>query len=78
MTRGLIRLDFQFISIDPYIFVNGKGLIIGTWIDDLAITDYNLSDIKKFKTEFDKIFKIKNLKKLKKILNIKIRWNRPE
>jgi hypothetical protein len=72
MARGLIRLDFQSISADLCIFVNGKGLIIGTWIDDLIITGRNLSDIKKFKTEFGKIFKIKNLEKLKKILSIKI------
>jgi hypothetical protein len=31
-----------------------------------------LFDVKKFKTEFGNIFKIKNLKKLKKIFNIKI------
>jgi hypothetical protein len=37
----------------------------------------DLSVIKKFKENFGRIFKIKNLEEMKKILNIKIIRNRP-
>jgi hypothetical protein len=40
-------------------------------------TGPDLSVIKKFKENFERIFKIKNLEKIKKILNIKITRNRP-
>jgi hypothetical protein len=36
------------------------------------IIDPDLSAVKKFKENFERIFKIKNLRKMKKILNIKI------
>jgi hypothetical protein len=36
----------------------------------------DLSAIKKFKENFERIFKIKNLREIKKILNIKIIRNR--
>jgi hypothetical protein len=53
-------------------------MIIETWINDLAIIGPNLSKIIKFKKAFGEIFKIKNLEKIKKILNIKITRNRRE
>jgi hypothetical protein len=76
MARGLAKLGFQSIPADPCIFVNGKGLIIGTWVNDLAIAGRTLSDVEEFKTEFGNIFKIKDLGELKKILDIKIYRNR--
>jgi hypothetical protein len=36
------------------------------------IADLNLSAVKKFKKNFRRIFKIKDLREIKKILNIKI------
>ena len=60
------------ISINLYIFINGKEMIISTQINNLTIIDPDLNAIKKFKKNFKRIFKIKNLRKIKKILNIKI------
>ena len=42
----------------------------------LIIISHKQSDIKKFKKDFDEIFKTKNLKEIKKILNIKVTRNR--
>jgi len=53
-------------------------MIIGTWVDDLAIVGPNLSEIVEFKRAFGQIFKIKNLGEMKKILDIKITRNRRE
>jgi len=53
-------------------------MIIGTWVDDLAIAGPNLSEIVEFKRAFGQIFKIKDLGEMKKILGIKITRNRRE
>jgi hypothetical protein len=51
-------------------------MIIKTWINDLIIVGLNLFKIIKFKRAFGGIFKIKDLRKIKKIFNIKITRNR--
>jgi TnpA family transposase len=51
-------------------------MIINIWVNDLAIVRPDLSQVKKFKKDFEYIFKIKDLGEIKKILNIKITRNR--
>lgn len=78
LSEGLLQLGFQPTPADPCIFTNGKGIIIGTWVDDLAIAGPNLPEIIEFKRAFGQIFKIKDLGEMKKILGIKITRNRRE
>jgi hypothetical protein len=49
---------------------------MGIWVNDLTIVKCNLANIKEFKEAFRRIFKIKDLREIKKILRIKITYNR--
>ncbi len=46
------------------------------YIDNIIIVFKSLSNVKWFKHEFQYVFKVKNLRKMKKILNIQITCNR--
>ena len=49
-----------------------RNIILLVYVDDICIEARSLDQISWFKNEFNKIFKIKNLKKMKKILDIRI------
>ena len=46
------------------------------YVDDISIASKQLNKVLWFKSEFQKIFKIKNLREMKKILGINITCNR--
>ena len=46
------------------------------YVDDISIAFKQLNNVLWFKSEFQKIFKIKNLREMKKILGINITCNR--
>ena len=49
-----------------------KNIVFLVYVDDVFINVKFLEQVSWFKVEFDKIFKVKNLREIKKILNIKI------
>lgn len=76
LCSALRKLGFESIPSDPCIFVNHKGIVIGTWVDDLVIAGPNILDIKDFKEKLAEIFKIKDLGEIKKILGLKVTRDR--
>ena len=57
-----------------------RNITFLVYVDNVCVVVKSFEHINWFKNEFKKIFKVKNLKKMKKILNIKItrdrkRWN---
>ena len=70
-------LRFQRFSVDLYIFtIYIRGLIVGFYINNLIIAAKKFKNVLWFKNFFLSRYKIKDLKKYKKILSIKIRRNR--
>ena len=59
-----------------YIFINKKGLIINIQINNLIITIQTILQINIFKRNFAYIFYIKDLREIKRILNIRVTYNR--
>ena len=57
-------MGFQLTPSDPCIFINGKGMILDTQVNDLAIIAREPSIINDFKRDFARIFKIKDLEEI--------------
>ena len=79
LNNFLVRLGFVSSDADPciYIWKNGKNtVIVGVYVDDLAITGDTRKYIEWIKTEFEQRFKMKDMGPVKFILGIEIERNR--
>ena len=75
--KKLKKFDFEQCVVDFCMLrYKKRDIYLLVYVDDIAIVARTLDQIQWFKNEFNKIFKIKNLKKMKKILDIKITRNR--
>ena len=69
----LLKMSFEQTAIDFCMFRHKeREIILLLYVDDISVVVKSFEQIKWFKNEFQKKFKIKNLKKMKKILDIKI------
>ncbi len=74
---ALSELGFAQCAADPCLLIHGsKGIMLLLYVDDIVIVFKSLSNIKWFKHEFQCVFKVKNLREMKKILDIQITRNR--
>ncbi len=74
---ALSELDFAQCIADSCLLIHElKEIMLLLYIDDIIIIFKSLSNVKWFKHEFQYVFKVKNLKKMKKILDIQITCNR--
>ncbi len=73
----LSELDFaQCVANSCLLIHRSKKIMLLLYVDNIVIICKSLSNIKWFKHEFQCVFKVKNLKKMKKILDIQITCNR--
>ena len=71
--KELAKLGFRQCPADPCLLLNSdRGILLLVYVDDIGIATRSLNDVYWFKKEFAKIFKIKDLGEMKKILGIKI------
>ncbi len=74
---ALSELDFAQCAADSCLLIHkSKEIILLLYIDNIVIICKSLSNIKWFKHEFQCVFKVKNLRKMKRILDIQITCNR--
>ena len=73
----LSELNFAQCVADSCLLIHElKEIMLLLYINNIVIIFKSLSNIKWFKHEFQCVFKVKNLKKMKKILDIQITCNR--
>ena len=71
--KKLFKMSFEQTAIDFCMFRHKKrNITLFVYVDDVCVVVKSLEHINWFKNEFKKMFKVKNLKKMKKILDIKI------
>ncbi len=74
---ALSELDFAQCAANSCLLIHrSKEIMLLLYVDNIIIVCKSLSNIKWFKHEFQCVFKVKNLKKMKKILDIQITCNR--
>lgn len=75
--KELKKLGFIQSEADPCLLtLPSKKLIILVYVDDVTIAAPELSSIQWFKEEFGKVFKIKDLGEIQKILGVKVTRDR--
>ena len=73
----LLKFGFQQCPSDPCLLMHyGRGIMLLIYVDDISIASKELSQIQWFKDEFMKVFKVKDLGEIKKILGINITRDR--
>ena len=73
----MIKLSFQQCAADSCLLIHyQKKIMVLLYVDDISIAFKQLNNVLWFKSEFQKIFKIKDLREMKKILGINITCNR--
>ncbi len=74
---ALSELDFAQCVADSCLLIHkSKEIMLLLYIDNIVIICKSLNNIKWFKHEFQCVFKVKNLRKMKRILDIQITCNR--
>ena len=75
--KKLRKLEFEQTSADSCMLRHLKrNITLLIYVDDICIAASSKKQVKWFKSEFQKIFKVKNLRKMKKILDIRITRDR--
>jgi hypothetical protein len=72
-TLELQKLGFVQSDADPCLLTHpDENLILLVYVDDILIASKQIENINWFKTEFAKVFKIKDLGEVKKILGVQV------
>lgn len=75
--KELRKLDFEQTLFDSCMLRHStRNIMLLIYVDDICIAAHFIDQVKWFKNEFQKMFKVKNLKKMKKILDIRVTRDR--
>ena len=75
--KELKKLGFEQCAADPCMLRHKeRGIYLLIYVDDIAVAARTLDQVQWFKGEFSKVFKVKDLGEMKKILGIRITRNR--
>ena len=75
--QKLKKLNFeQMLSNSCFFRHSTRKIVLFVYVNDIDISARSLEQIEWFKKKFDKVFKIKNLREMKKIFDIRITRNR--
>ena len=75
--KALLKLGFIQTPADPCLLRHPeRDIILLVYVDDVSIAAKSMKNVDWFKKEFGKVFKIKDLGEMSKILGIKITRNR--
>ena len=69
----LQKLGFIQLDSDPCLLTHlDQGIILLVYVDNILLGAKKLEDIRWFIEEFSKVFKIKDLSEVKKILGVRV------
>ena|SRR5438034_9161012 len=68
----LRSLKFEQTLADISVFIHSCDIIVALYVDDMLILEKNLKKVKQVKNEIKKLYVIKNLNSISKILEIHV------
>lgn len=72
----LKKLGFKPITADPSVFINGRGLIIAVYVDDLLILGKGLTEIDAIKKKLKEFHPMTDGGLVSKLLGIRFKWGK--
>ncbi|BCR87868.1 uncharacterized protein ACHE_40432S [Aspergillus chevalieri] len=72
----LKKIGFKPITADPSVFINGRGLIIAVYVDDIVIFGKDANDIDVVKQKLKEFHPMTDSGLVKKLLGIRFTWGR--
>lgn len=70
----LEKLGFKPTTADTSVFINGRGLIIAVYVDDIIIFGKNVKDIETVKTKLKELHPMTDSGPVKKLLGMRFTW----
>ncbi|ODM15554.1 hypothetical protein SI65_09157 [Aspergillus cristatus] len=72
----LKKIDFKLITADPSVFMNGRGLIIAVYVDDIVIFGKDAKEIDVVKQRLKEFHPMTDSGLVKKLLGIRFTWGK--
>ncbi|ODM15243.1 hypothetical protein SI65_09184 [Aspergillus cristatus] len=72
----LKKIGFKPITADPSVFINGRGLIIAVYVDDIVIFGKDAKDIDVVKQKLKEFHPMTDSGLVRKLLGIRFTWGR--
>ena len=70
-------MGFRQYAADPcFLIYNERGILLLVYIDDICVAANSITQVNWFKSSFKRLFKVKDLGEMEKILGVKVIRNR--
>jgi transposase InsO family protein len=76
ISQFLKKIGFKPITADPSVFINGRGLIIGLYVDDIIIFGKHEHGIEAVKQKLKEFHPMTDSGRVQKLLGIRFTWGR--
>ena len=73
----MLGIGFRQYTADPYFLIyDERGILLLVYVNDICVAANLIIQVNWFKSSFKKLFKVKDLGEIEKILRVKITRNR--
>lgn len=76
ISQFMKKIGFKPITADPSVFINGRGLIIGLYVDDIIIFGKHEHEIEAVKRKLREFHPMTDSGRVQKLLGIRFTWGR--
>ena len=77
LIKALLGIEFRQYTADPcFLIYDKRGILLLVYVDDICVAANLITQVNWFKSSFKKLFKVKDLGEIEKILGVKIIRNR--
>ena len=77
LIKALLGMGFRQYAANPcFLIYNERGILLLVYIDDICVAANSIIQVNWFKSSFKRLFKVKDLGEIEKILGVKVTRNR--
>ena len=77
LIKALLGIGFRQYAADPcFLIYDERGILLLVYVNDICVAADLIIQVNWFKSSFKKLFKVKDLGEIEKILSVKITRNR--
>ena len=77
LIKALLGMGFRQCAADPCFLIHDeRGILLLVYVDDICVAADSITQVNWFKSSFKRLFKVKDLGEMEKILGVKVTRNR--